>query len=231
MALPGDSASIPLPLQTVTQRLEERNAQQTAALAQFRGTRIYRMQYYGFPSRRDAEMVVKVTYRAPDTKEFSIVSQTGSPYLIDHVLKRLLQDEQECSKARNRQSIELNIHNYNFSFAGYETTRDGAQYILNVVPRTRNKFSYRGKVWVDAKDFAVTRIEAEPASNPSFWVSKTRITHQYGKVDDFWLPSEDRTESSVRMGGRAILTIQYTDYKITRASRVAALEGSQRTSK
>ena len=35
---------------------------------QFNGTRVYRMQYRGFPSDRDAEMVVNVTYRAPDAK-------------------------------------------------------------------------------------------------------------------------------------------------------------------
>ena len=38
----------------------------------FNGTRVYRMQYRGFPSDRDAEMVVDVTYRAPDSKEFSV---------------------------------------------------------------------------------------------------------------------------------------------------------------
>ena len=43
---------------------------------------------------------------------------------------------------------------------------DHPQYVLNVIPRTDEKFLYRGKIWVDAKDFAVTRIEAEPAKEP-----------------------------------------------------------------
>ncbi len=227
----ASSKSSPLPVEEVARKLEERNAQQFATLAQFRGTRIYRMQYFGFP-RREAEMVVRVSYRAPEAKEFTIVSQSGSTYIIDHVLKKLLHDEHECSKEQNRGTIELSTQNYNFSYAGYETTKDGAQYVLNVVPKTANKFLYRGKIWVDAKDFGVTRIEAEPARNPSFWISRTKITHRYEKIRDFWLPLEDRTESSTILGGRAMLSIEYTDYQVTRTSGIAALGTSQqRTSK
>jgi outer membrane lipoprotein-sorting protein len=227
----GSAPNAPLPVEQVAKKLEERNAFRAAALAQFHGTRTYRMQYFGFPGQREAEMVVKVTYRAPDTKEFTIVSQSGSKYIVDHVLKKLLQDEQDCSKGDARRSIELNTQNYKFSFAGYEPSKDGDQYVLNVVPKTSNRFLYRGKIWVDAKDFAVTRIEAEPARSPSWWISKTKISHKYAKIDDFWLPLEDRTESSTRMGGRAILTIEYTDYKITRAAGMAALGESQPAAK
>ncbi len=38
-----------------------------------------------------------------------------------------------------------------------------------VEPQTNNKLLFRGRIWVDAEDFAVVRIEAVPAKNPSFW--------------------------------------------------------------
>ena len=50
-----------------------------------------------------------------------------------------------------------------------------------------NKYLYR-KNWVDAADFAISQIEAEPAKNPSFWIKKTEIHHRYGKLGEFWLP-------------------------------------------
>src|SRR5271155_1450432 len=68
----------PLPAEQVARKLQENNAQRAAALEQFNGTRVYRMRYRGFPSDKDAEMVVNVTYHAPNAKEFSVVSQTGS---------------------------------------------------------------------------------------------------------------------------------------------------------
>jgi outer membrane lipoprotein-sorting protein len=211
----------------VAKKLQERNAQRAAALQQFNGTRVYRMQYRGFPSDRDAEMVVNVAYRAPNTKEFSVVSQTGSKFIIDRVFKKLLEGEQEAANDENRLNSALSTDNYDFTSAGYEKTSDGAQYVLNLLPKTKNKYLYRGKIWVDAKDFAVVRIEGEPAKNPSFWIKKTEVKHRYIKVGDFWLPAENHTESVIRLGGQANLSIEYKDYKITKAAPLRGPESAR----
>ena len=70
---------------------------------------------------------------------------------------------------------------------------------------------------MNAKDFAVCRIEAEPAKNPSLWIKRTDIRHAYLKVGDFWLPKENKTVSILRLGGRATLTIEYQNYEILSA--------------
>jgi outer membrane lipoprotein-sorting protein len=220
-----------LPVEQVARKLEEKNAQRAAALDQFSSTRVYRMQYHGFPSDRDAEMVVNVTYRAPGGKEFHVVSQSGSKFVIDHVFKKLLEGEQEAANQENREHTALSKENYNFTSAGYEITPEGPQYVINLLPKTKNKFLYRGKIWVDAKDFAVVRIEGEPAKNPSIWIKKTEIRHRYVKVNDFWLPAENHTESFVRLGGRATLSIEYKDYRITKAAPLYGLEDARADSK
>jgi len=210
--------SAPLPVTEIVKNLEERNARRAAALGGFVGTRIYRMQYRGLPGDRDAEMTVNVTYHAPNLKRFNIVSETGSKFIIDHVFKKLLEGEQEAASEENRQRTALNTQNYDFSLAGYEQNSDGGTYILDLSPKTKNKYLYRGRAWVDAKDFAVVRMKGEPGKNPSFWINKTEISHQYLKVNEFWLPAENHTESVIRLGGRAILSIEYRDYKITSAT-------------
>jgi outer membrane lipoprotein-sorting protein len=217
----------PLSLEQVVTNLEQKNAQRAAALGAFEGKRIYRMQYRGFPSDKDAEMVVKVTFHAPNSKEFTVVSQTGSKFVIDRVFKKLLEGEQEAADRDNRHDTALTRQNYNFELAGYDANPDGGQYVLNLAPRTKNKFLYRGKIWVDAKDFAVVRIEAEPGKNPSFWIKKTDIAHRYVKVNDFWLPAENHTESFVRLGGKATLSIEYQDYKIIKSTPVDAAKKAQ----
>lgn len=216
-----------LSLDRVLANLEMRNAERAAALQEFEGTRIYRMQYHGFPSDRDAEMVVKVKFQAPNSKEFTVVSQTGSRFVIDRIFKKLLESEEEASRGDNRQDTALSRQNYNFELAGFESSPTGGEYVLNLVPKTKNKFLYRGKIWVDAKDFAVVRIEGEPGKNPSFWIKKTDIAHSYKKVDDFWLPAENHTESFIRMGGKATLSIEYQDYKITRSKPTTAAKTSR----
>lgn len=216
-------------IEQVVTHLEERNAQRAAALEQFEGTRLYRMEYRGFPSDRDAEMVVKVSFRAPSEKEFTVVSSTGSKFVIDHVFTKLLEGEQEAARGDNRHDTALTHQNYNFEFAGYETTPDGDRYVLNLIPKTKNKFLYRGTIWVDAKDFAVVRIEGEPGKNPSMWIKKTNIAHRYKKVDDFWLPAENRTQSFIRLGGTATLSIEYTDYRIIKTAAQSSTPTPEKT--
>jgi hypothetical protein len=217
----------PLTLQQVVGNLEQRNAQRAAALDEFTGTRVYRMEYRGLPSDRDAEMVVSATFRAPDSKEFRVVSESGSKFIIEHIFRKLLEGEQEAANPENRRLTALSTDNYDFELAGYENGPAGGCYVLNLLPKTRNKFLYRGKIWVDAQDFAVMRIEGEPAKNPSFWIKKTEVKHQYRKVNDFWLPAENHTESLIRLGGRATLSIEYRDYKITKSDPVPTRKAAE----
>jgi hypothetical protein len=62
-------------------------------------------------------------------------------------------------------------------------------------------------------------MQGEPAKNPSFWVSHTEIEYRWAKIGGFWLPAHNESETQVRMGGKAILTIDYTDYQITGVNR------------
>ena len=103
-------------------------------------------------------MVVAITYHAPGTKEFTIESATGSKLIIEKVFKKALQSEKEALETENQERTALNNDNYIFRMVGYEALSGNARYVLAVEPRTNSKFLYRGTIWVDAADFAVTRI-------------------------------------------------------------------------
>ena len=207
----------PLSIDQVVDNLVRRDQERARALRSAEATRIYRLSYRGFPVDRDAEMTVRALYTSPSTKSFEIISQSGSRLLLDHVLKRLLETEKEAAQPKIRDRYQLNRANYEFSLAGYEPSSQGAQYILEVAPKSKSSYVYRGKIWVDANDFAVTRIDAEPAQNPSFWTKKSEIRHEYTRVEGFWLPARNESTSYVRLGGRITLTIEYKNYRINRA--------------
>lgn len=196
----------------IVTRLTAMNAQRAAHLRSYRGTRLYAVEYRGFPGDRRASMVVNVNYQAPQ-KTFTIVSEEGSKLLLKRVLRKLVESEQEADQ--NRRDTGLTESNYRFQLLGAETV-DGRQcYVLDVDPKRKDKFLYDGKIWVDAEEFAVVRIEARPAKNPSFWISSTSIEHRYSKHGEFWLPATNRSTTKVRLGGEAVLTITYRDYEIT----------------
>jgi hypothetical protein len=118
-------------------------------------------------------------------------SQSGSKWIIDHVFKRLLETERAAVEGENWKHAALDNQNYNFSSGDDGGADKRCPYALAVEPKVPTKFLYRGRVWVNAKDFAVCRIEAEPAKNPSIWIKRTDIRHAYLKVGDFWLPKEE----------------------------------------
>lgn len=210
----------PLTLSQVVEKLTQKNAERTIALERYTNRRLYQLDYKGFPTNLHAEMVVDMNFDAPATKRFTIVSQSGSKYLMGLIFKKLMEVEQEAQSDENRDKVLITAQNYNFTSMEYQPAADGCSYILSLQPVNPTKFLFRGRIWVDSKDFAVCRIEAEPAKNPSFWIKKTDIHHSFTKVGDFWLPAENESISTMRFAGRATLTIKYQKYEITAAQPV-----------
>jgi hypothetical protein len=210
----------PLTAEQVVDNLVRMNLHRGQALHAYQGTRTYRVEYRGFPGSRSAEMVVNVKYLSPGTKEFIVQSATGSKLIIDKVFKKLLEAEKEALGAEIQRRSALTGDNYRFTLVGYESGFPGATYVFKVEPRTKDKFLYRGRIWVDAEEFAVVRLEAEPAKNPSFWTKKAEIVQVYRKVSEFWLPAYNHSVTAIRLGGRAELTIHYRDYEIMGASGI-----------
>ena len=199
--IPGNPAD--LTLAQVVENLLERNADRAKNLKSFRSKRKYELDYKGFPSGLHAEMSVDMDYQAPDKKTFTILSESGPKWLVNRVLKRLIETEREAQIPANRAKVELNTRNYDFISLQRLPSADGCGYVLSVQPKLANKFLYRGRIWVNEQDFAVCRIEAEPGQNPSMWITRTQIHHRYQKWGDFWLPADTQSVSSLRLNGRA----------------------------
>jgi hypothetical protein len=218
-ASPPSITTAPLTVDQVVDNLVRKDEERARNLRHYESRRVYRLSYRGFPSDREAEMTVEATYDSPASKTFKVISQTGSKLIVDRVFKRLLDSEKEALEPAVHARTVLNRDNYDIALTGFEpASKDGdkgSQYVLTVRPKVASKYVYRGQVWVDATDFAVTRIEAEPAQNPSFWTKKSEIRHEYVKVENFWLPRRNESVSYIRLGGRATLTIEYDNYRVT----------------
>jgi hypothetical protein len=209
----------------IVDQMQSHNQARTLGLKRYKALRHYQVEYRGFAATIAGKMDVEVNYDAATGKTFRIVSQSGSKFLCDKVLKRAVDSESEAS--RDKGSTALTPTNYSFHLAGNESLAGRPAYILDLEPLTASKFLYRGKIWVDAADFAVAKIEAEPAKSPSFWISRTLIRHTNAKTGDFWLPEQNRSETKVRIGGTAVLTIDYGTYQIQ--PEVSKLEAVSRS--
>jgi outer membrane lipoprotein-sorting protein len=210
----AQTANHDLDVDEIVTQMEQRNQQRAESLKKYSSIRLYHVEYSGFGGHKEAEMQVKATFESPDRKDFQITSESGSKMLLGRVLHRLLQSEKEATNAENHRLTSLTTENYEFALAGQEQLEEGPAYVLQVVPKRNDKYLYRGKIWVDEREFAVVRIEAEPAKNPSFWTRQTSIEHRYKKVGEFWLPEHNQSISATRFGGKSVLTIEYQDYEV-----------------
>jgi hypothetical protein len=200
-----------LPLAQILALMEHHNQIQREGLKHYRSIRQYDVEYRGLGSI-EARMAVETNFDANSGKSFRIVSQSGSKILGEKVLKRAMDSEKEAWEDSG--ATALTPANYRFQFQGSESLDGRPAYLLSVEPLKENKFLYRGKIWVDAMDFAVAKIEAAPAKSPSFWISRTQIQYTSAKTGNFWLPQRSRSETKVRVGGTAVLTIDYGAYQI-----------------
>jgi outer membrane lipoprotein-sorting protein len=198
----------------IMKKVSEQNRARALNLKGYSSKRFYQVQYHGFFGSKAAEMTVEVRFDAPSSKKIQIISENGSKLLLNHVLHSLVKSEEESMNSQNQQETALTSDNYNFTLSN-DDDPDQRYFVLFVAPKRKNKFLFKGRIWIDANDFALARIEAEPANNPSFWISKTNIKHRYAKVEEFWLPSQNISQTNVRLGGTATLTINYRDYVIS----------------
>lgn len=196
----------------IVEQLQQHNQARTDELKQYKALRHYEVEYRGFSARIAAKMDVEVNYDASAGKSFRIVSQSGSRTLCDKVLKRAIDSEKEAFQ--NKASTAMTEANYRFHLAGSEMVAGHPAYILDVEPLRQNKFLVRGRIWVDAAEFAVVKMETEPAASPSFWIARTLIHFTSVKTDGFWLPERVRSETKVRIGGTAVLNINYGTYTV-----------------
>jgi hypothetical protein len=211
VTLASAQARAPLPpADAVVAKMMQFDAQRQSELTGYTATR----RYVAVNQKRRAEMLVHVECASDGAKQFTILSEEGSGSIRKHVFQKLLSEESEASRRGTLNSTRLTPANYDFQIVGQETLETGLAYVLEVSPRTSNKYLINGKIWVDANDYSIVRIEGQPASNPSFWVRNVHFVHTYQKIGQFWFASSTATTSQVRIFGDSELTIENVDYRL-----------------
>jgi hypothetical protein len=210
----------------IVARLLEKNKERSAALERYESERTYRVQYTGTGGEHRAEIHVHAEYSRPDQKRFTVVSESGSKFLCEKVLRKVVESEQEATAQSNRMQTTLGPENYDSELVGEETLQTAGgpvrTWVLQVTPKVDNKFTYRGQVWVSEDDDAVVRIKGEPAKSPSWWINRASFESTYLRRGDVWLPAKNVSSSHVRVGGEATMTIEYGSYPVVAARTLKA---------
>src|ERR1039458_3443886 len=94
----------------IVEQMQRRDQWQTRELRFYKNLRHYKAEYRGFSKQLEAKMDVEVDYDASSGKNLTIVSQSGSKFLLDKVLKRAVDNEKEAFQ--DKKSLALTPANY-----------------------------------------------------------------------------------------------------------------------
>lgn len=222
----GDSSSQLPTADEVVAKMVARDNERLATLNGYTAVRRYVLGNQRYHKR--AEMLVRMTCLRDGSKQFETISATGWGGARKHVFPRLLNGEIESSQPGLRERSRIIPENYAFEAVGTEYI-DGRQvYVMAISPKTPNQYLMRGRIWIDADEYAIIRIEGQPAKNPSFWIKSVRFVHNYEKRGSFWFPVSNHSVTDARIFGSTEVTIEYSDYVPNTPAPSASSEPARR---
>ena len=200
------------------------NQLRSAALLDYTALRTY--QVVDLKGKVHAEEIGRMEYRAPDRKKFVVTSERGSGLIRHLALNPLIASEIEAAAGKEHRDSSLTPANYTLQPIGEQQVGPYHCFVAQVIPKRRDKYLFEGKVWIDVEDYAVVRIEGQPAKKLSFWIERADFVRQYQKIGSFWLPQEDKTLVQVRLYGKKVLKIDHQDYAVNSAiDKYASAQG------
>ena len=135
---------------------------------------------------------------------YTIVSERGSDYIRNKVLKAVIQREQEIV-AGGADRAALTEENYTFSEIKPE---DGLRYVL-LKPKRKDVMLVEGRMVLDADNGDLLRVEGKLSKNPSFWTSLVNVIRHFAKLDGVRVPVSTESVAKVKFAGQSRLDVFY----------------------
>jgi hypothetical protein len=140
---------------------------------------------------------------------YNIVSETGSDYIRDKVLKAVLKREQELVADGDCQRSDLTPENYDFQDAS--SPANGERYVT-IKPKRKDVLLVDGRMVLSPDGRDLLRVEGRLSKNPSFWTSLVNVIRHYARLDGVRVPIATESTAKVKFAGTSYLDVHY-DYE------------------
>ena len=203
-------------------RMAQARLENRARLRPYSLTRDYRLIGEEKQTTR-SQVIVDVNFIPPDFKRYSIQRSSGLG-LGERIVRQML--EHETAIVKDYGAADMSPANYDFRFVREEELDGRHCYVLEILPRRKDKILLRGQTWVDSTTYLLHRTEGEPEKAPSWWLRDVRIMLSYGDVEGMWLQTASKSSADVRFLGRHTMLSQDVRYEVSET--VAAAGNSAR---
>ena len=140
---------------------------------------------------------------------YQIVSERGSDYAKNKVLKAVLKREQELVAEGQAERSTLCAANYEFTDAA--SSADGLRYVL-LKPKRKDLLLVDGRMVLNEDATELLRVEGRLSKNPSFWTNSVNVIRHYSRLDGVRVPVATESIARVKFAGLSRLEVQY-DYE------------------
>jgi hypothetical protein len=217
----GQTASPAPDVGTIIARMAQARLENRARFRPYVVTRNY--QLFG-KARQDAksQVTAEVTFVPPNSKQYAIQQSNGTR-LGERIVRRMLESEAEMAK--DYSAHDISPDNYDLRFIREENAGSQRCYVLELLPRRKDKNLVSGNIWVDARTYLLHRTEGQPARRPSWWLRDVHMVFLYGNVEGMWLQTVSEATATVRILGQHTIVSRDVKYNIDKL--VAARTGQE----
>jgi hypothetical protein len=162
-----------------------------------------------------AEETIHTVYTRAVGKEYTPIVQSGSAFLRSAVIDKVLAGEKDLNLAVNREGALITSKNYDLQpQPGVVELNGRTCIVVTLKPLRKSPHLFTGKMWIDASDSTVVRLEGAPSQSPSIFAGQTTVARDYIKIDGFSMATHAEARSHTFLFGDTLLKIDYTNYKI-----------------
>jgi hypothetical protein len=191
------------------------NERRSRALVEYKAVK--RHQVIDARGEMYAEEIAHLEYHAPGKETVVVTSQNGWGPSGHFTLEQLIVSEIDPTTGGDDGDSSITPANYELHPLGEQQVGSFHCFVVQAIPRRKEKDLFEGKIWIDAQDYAIVRVEGHPVKRPSFWIAKEEFVRQYQKVDGFWLPQKDETLVHVRLYGTELFIVDHWNYVLNHA--------------
>jgi hypothetical protein len=161
-------------------------------------------------------MTVQTLYRKDSGKSYTILSESGSEFIRNHVLRTLLDNEKNLNLPGTVERSWFTSANYEMQLkpGGIQLLNGRECLTLAIAPRRKATNMIAGTLWVDAKDGSIVQIVGTSTQSPSIFTGAAQVMRLYASVNGFAMATQARAVSDSFLLGRTTVTIDYRDYHI-----------------
>jgi outer membrane lipoprotein-sorting protein len=163
-------------------------------------------------------MVVDVTYTKSRGKKYKVVSKKGSWVVTSQVFPRILKGQEEVSRNPIRGKVLITSDNYVMDVSSEPEKLNGREcLVVKVTAKKPDQHLINGKIWVDANNFHIAKLEGYFSSSPHTGIGSPSALREYSDDNRYGFPMARywRSEYKQMFYGEGTLEIQYSDYEVT----------------